>query len=243
MIYYISDLHFYHTNILKMCNRPFENIEEMNDKLIENWNKKVGEEDTIYFLGDFSFKSNQNKANEILKQLNGKKYFIKGNHDKSTWLQKIKELGLIEDYFDYKEIEDNGRRVILCHYPLHSWNALYRGSYHLYGHVHDKTVENEDWQKNRFNVSCEVLGYEPKTLDEIIIDNITTKDIIKNREKVEESSLIIVEDKDKWQEIIDWMNSDYRPFSYIKPDDKDEHEITITFNYDNYLESKNEKNI
>ena len=168
MIYYISDLHFYHTNILKMCNRPFENIEEMNAKLIENWNKKVREGDIIYFLGDFSFKGNQSKADEILKQLKGKKYFIKGNHDKRTWLERVKENKLIEDYFDYKEIDDNGRMVVLCHYPFHSWNGLYHGSYHLYGHVHDKTVENEEWQNNRYNVSCEVLEYEPKTLDEII---------------------------------------------------------------------------
>ena len=226
MIYYISDLHFYHTNILKMCNRPFENIEEMNAKLIENWNKKVAEEDTIYFLGDFSFKSNQSKADEILKQLNGKKYFIKGNHDKRTWLERVKENKLIEDYFDYKEIDDNGRMVVLCHYPFHSWNGLYHGSYHLYGHVHAKTVENEEWQKNRFNVSCEVLEYEPKTLDEIIKDNIATKDTIKVN--MEMSNLIIVEDKDKCKEIMDWLNSDYRAFSYIKPDIKgDENEKNI----------------
>ena len=168
MIYYISDLHFYHSNIIKLSSRPFESVEDMNEILINNWNKTVTNDDTVYFLGDFSFKCNQNQADKILEQLNGKKYFIKGNHDKETWLNRIKEKHLIEDWFYYKEIADNNRRVILCHYPLHSWNGLYRGSYHLYGHVHNNTVDNTDWQKNRFNVSCEVLDYTPKTLDQLI---------------------------------------------------------------------------
>ena len=168
MIYYISDLHFYHSNIIKMCQRPAANVKMMNESLINYWNRTVTNDDTVYFLGDFSFKCSQNQADKILEQLNGKKYFIKGNHDKETWLNRIKEKHLIEDWFDYKDINDNGRRVILCHYPLHSWNGMHRGSYHLYGHVHKKTVANAEWQKNRFNVSCEVLYYTPKTLDQLI---------------------------------------------------------------------------
>lgn len=168
MIYYISDLHFYHSNIIKMCNRPFHDVDVMNQILIDNWNTTVTNSDTVYFLGDFSFKCNQNQADKILEQLNGKKYFIKGNHDKETWLNRVKEKHLIEDWFDYKDIDDSGRRVILCHYPIHSWNGLYRGGYHLYGHVHNNTVDNQEWQKNRFNVSCEVLDYTPKTLDQLI---------------------------------------------------------------------------
>lgn len=171
MIYYISDLHFAHPSIIYMCGRPFNNVEEMNETLIKNWNGKVTDNDVVYFLGDFAYKCNQNKAIQILERLKGKKYFIKGNHDKEAWLNKIKSLGLIEEWFDYKEIEDSGRRVILCHYPFHSWNGLHRGSYHLYGHVHNCTVENAGWQKNRFNVSCEVLDYTPRTLDEIIERN------------------------------------------------------------------------
>lgn len=168
MIYYISDLHFYHSNIIKMCNRPFIDVDLMNQIIIDNWNITITNNDIIYFLGDFAYKCNQEQATNFLKQLNGEKYFIKGNHDKTTWLNKIKEQKLIEDWYDYKEINDNGRMVILCHYPIYSWNGLYHGSYHLYGHVHEKTVTNADWQKNRFNVSCEVLDYTPKTLDQLI---------------------------------------------------------------------------
>lgn len=168
MKYYISDLHFGHKSIITMCNRPFTDIDLMEQMLIDNWNTTIVNNDEVYFLGDFAYKCNQNKAIEILKKLNGRKYFIRGNHDKIAWLNKVKELGLIENWSDYKEINDNNRMVILCHYPLHSWNGMYRGSYHLYGHVHQNTVENLEWQKNRYNVSCEVLDYTPKTLDEII---------------------------------------------------------------------------
>lgn len=168
MLFYISDLHLSHANIINTCNRPYDNIEDMNKLLIDNWNKVITNDDIVYFLGDFSFKCNQEQATKFLLQLKGKKYFIKGNHDKTTWLNKLKEQRLIEDWYDYKEINDNGRMVILCHYPLHSWNGLYHGSYHLYGHVHNNTVENAEWQKNRFNVSCEAIDYKPITLDELI---------------------------------------------------------------------------
>ena len=152
-----------------MCIISVPFIQTIFNPTFDNWNNKVtNKDDVVYFLGDFSLKCNQEQASNLLKQLNGKKYFIKGNHDKRTWLDKIKREGLIEDWYDYKEINDSGRMVILCHYPLHSWNGLYHGSYHLYGHVHNQTVHNDDWQNNRYNVSCEVLNYIPKTLDEII---------------------------------------------------------------------------
>lgn len=114
---------------------------------------------------------NKTKSTEILKQLKGKKYFIKGNHDKISWLNNAKDLGLIIDWFDYKEIEDKGRKVILCHYPLHSWNHQYKGSYHLYGHTHDKVLLNDEFQKKRFNVCTENIDYIPVTLDHLIIQN------------------------------------------------------------------------
>ena len=171
MIYYVSDLHLHHLSIINMCGRPFDNIEEMNNILINNWNDTVSNNDIVYFLGDFAYKCNQQKATELLKQLNGKKYFIKGNHDKETWLNKIKEEHLIEDWFNYKEINDNNRMVILCHYPIHSWNGLYHGSYHLYGHVHNRTVSNNEWQYRRYNVSAEAINYKPVTLDDLIGGN------------------------------------------------------------------------
>ena len=167
MIYYISDTHFGHEKIIKLCNRPYQNIQEMNEDIIKKWNNKVKPEDDVYFLGDFAYKISSINAIEILKRLNGKKHFIKGNHDKESFLSTIKEKGLIEEVNIYQEINDNDRRVILFHYPIEDWNGQYHGSYHLFGHIHNsnnyyKTIEN------RFNVSIESINYEPKTLDELI---------------------------------------------------------------------------
>lgn len=171
MKYYISDTHFWHTNIINMCGRPYYDINIMHEQLIKNWNDTVKPSDEVYFLGDFSFKCSQDKATYLLKQLNGKKYFIKGNHDKTNWLVSIKEQGLIEWFKDYAEINDDNRMVILSHYPIHSWNGLYHGSYHLYGHVHNRTVNNEIWQRNRYNVSVEAINYKPVTLNDLINGN------------------------------------------------------------------------
>lgn len=75
MIFYISDTHFGHENIIKICNRPYQNIQEMNEDIIKRWNNKVKPEDNVYFLGDFTYKTSSCDAIEVLKRLNGKKTF------------------------------------------------------------------------------------------------------------------------------------------------------------------------
>ena len=82
MIYYTSDLHLCHENIIRLCNRPYKTIEEMNEDLINRWNKKVKPNDVVYVLGDFFFKQQDSKyVSSVLKRLNGEKILIKGNHD------------------------------------------------------------------------------------------------------------------------------------------------------------------
>ena len=78
--YVTSDLHFGHTNIIEYENRPFKDVEQMNNYLIEIWNEKVKVDDIVYILGDFSW-YNGIKTNEILEKLNGQKILIRGNHD------------------------------------------------------------------------------------------------------------------------------------------------------------------
>lgn len=168
MIYYISDTHFGHEKIINMCNRPYNNIKDMNEDIIKRWNNKVKPEDDIYFLGDFAYKISNIDAISILKRLNGKKHFIKGNHDKESFLNTITENKLVEEVNYYQEINDNGRRVILFHYPIEDWNGQYHGSYHLFGHIHNNKNNYYRIIKNRFNVSIETVNYEPQTLDEII---------------------------------------------------------------------------
>lgn len=85
MIFFISDTHFGHKNIIKHCSRPYETVEEMDEGLIEKWNRKVGKIDTVYIIGDFVW--NKSKVPYYAERLKGKKILIAGNHDE-TWTRK-----------------------------------------------------------------------------------------------------------------------------------------------------------
>lgn len=114
MNYFTSDLHLGHRNIIRLCNRPFATIEEMDETLIRNWNAKVTNGDTVYILGDLLFR-NEKPAEEYLKQLKGKKHPIIGNHDRD-WVKKCN----LEDFFESVNnlhfISDGKRQMTLCHY-------------------------------------------------------------------------------------------------------------------------------
>lgn len=166
MIFYTSDLHFFHSNIIKLCNRPFNTVDEMNKVLIEKWNKRVKPTDTVYILGDIVFKfDNIEQVKKILKSLNGYKFLIRGNHD--DFLHYLNQKEFFEGVFDYKEVHDNKRKIILFHYPIEEWNGFYKGSYHLYGHVHNSESGLKKIDR-RYNVGVDVCDFEPKTLDELI---------------------------------------------------------------------------
>ena len=119
MIYFTSDLHLGHANIIRHCNRPFSSVEKMDETLIRNWAKRVKANDTVYVLGDLMFR-NQKSPEEYLSRLKGKKHLIIGNHDKD-WIKKCK----LEDFFesvnglDY--FSDGQHQMTLCHFPMMSW--------------------------------------------------------------------------------------------------------------------------
>jgi len=130
MIYFTADTHFNHKNIIKYCNRPFKDIDEMNKVLIENWNKKVGKKEIIYHLGDFGF----GKLGIILDKLNGKIILIKGSHDKSTLKYKDRFIEIAT----LKEILYKKETITLCHYAMRVWPKSHYNSWHIFGHSHDK---------------------------------------------------------------------------------------------------------
>lgn len=147
MIYFTSDLHFYHKNIIKYSPafRNYENAEEMNEKLIELWNSVVTPEDTVYNLGDLSMAANTKKVIEVAKRLNGKHFLILGNHDypikseKEKLMEMIKDDGnkLFEDIRDYKLLTFPGVQIALSHYPMAAWENQQHGAIMLHGHLHD----------------------------------------------------------------------------------------------------------
>lgn len=135
-IWFTSDNHYFHKNILTFCPRTRfgESVEQMNELMIEAHNAKVQPTDRVYFLGDFSF-SNADNTDGVLKRLNGQKHLIFGNHDKL--LRSDKRLQkYFESVQDYKEIVVERQKVVMFHFPMREWNSMHYGSYHLFGHVH-----------------------------------------------------------------------------------------------------------
>lgn len=197
MRYYISDLHFGHGKLnTEMDHRGFASAEEMNQYMINQWNSRVRHGDEVVILGDFCMSKKAGEAEEILRQLKGRKYMIIGNHDYYLNDQDF-DRSLFKWIESYKELNDNRRKIILSHYPIFCYNGQYRRNgegipktYMLYGHVHntfDEILVNEFIQRTRAcrreirgsdeqqNIPCQMINcfcmfsdYVPLTLDEWI---------------------------------------------------------------------------
>ena len=181
MIYFTSDLHFGHTNLIKKGSRPqFEKVETMDQTLIKNWNDVVDENDEVYIVGDFCFLS-LFPAEFYLGVLKGKKHLIIGNHD-AEWLKKMK---YPEKYFssvrDIAFLQDKEKQITLCHYPWMEWPGC-RGThskpgYMIHGHIHGNKdhrsykLIKENKMERILNCSVDINGFRPVTLEELIINN------------------------------------------------------------------------
>jgi len=164
MIYFTSDLHLNHNAAIRMCERPFESIDEMNRTLIENINARVKKHDTLYILGDIAHKGTVEQANELIAKINGKKILIRGNHD------RVYDATLFEGIYDFLEIHVDGINISLMHYPMVEWPKSRHGSYHLHGHQHNKPEYNlrmKEQGKLRYDVGVDANYYCPVSLQEI----------------------------------------------------------------------------
>jgi len=156
-VFFTSDLHLNHANILKYCNRPFKNVEEMDRVIIENFKSTLKEGDTLYILGDLTFK--RQYAENFLRIITGmgvEVHFIIGNHDKDG-----KTLEIIEKYCtdvqEMKEIQIQGIKITMCHYPMYSWNASHYGAWHLFGHVHGR----KPFATKQYDVGVDSNDFKP----------------------------------------------------------------------------------
>lgn len=135
--YYTSDLHWHHQRICDFTNRKlFTTPEEHTEWLIDIWNKQVSKADKVYHLGDFSFSHKYEEVASVVRRLNGQKFFLKGNHDRSELLNSLKLSNLIQNWWDYKEIKIGETPACLFHFPIASWHKQHYGSYMLFGHSH-----------------------------------------------------------------------------------------------------------
>lgn len=175
---YIADWHYGHANILHFDNRPFKTIFEHDKELIRRWNAAVNPCDTVYILGDM-FWCKATDAIAVLKQLNGQKILIKGNHDRCHDINFKKCFVKI---CEYEEVQDGEDNIVLCHYPIPCFKNHFYGWRHFYGHVHTSFEENL-MQHNRYLMeelyghSCEMynvgammpyMDFTPRTKQEIL---------------------------------------------------------------------------
>lgn len=145
--YFTADYHLDHNNIIRYCDRPFENVEEMNSTIIKNHNQIVNSEDTVLFLGDFSFGS----RNKFLDEFNGKLVFIAGNHDKKPIIQSL-------------EINYGGMNIYLNHWPQ---NVNLDFDLNLVGHVHNNWKIRKDNDTILINVGVDCWDFKPVSIGDI----------------------------------------------------------------------------
>lgn len=140
-VFFTSDMHYYHNNIIFYSKRPYKNVEEMNEALITNYNSVVQDDDEVYIIGDVSF-GKMNETENVLRRLRGQKYLLFGNHDKKLRSQNE----LLKKYFvwakDYAEIEVEKQLIILCHYSFRAWRNSHRGSWNIFGHSHGNLFDD-----------------------------------------------------------------------------------------------------
>lgn len=179
---FTSDLHLGHINIVDSCNRPYDSVEEMNEALIENWNRRVTDETDVYIMGDFSYRSHMH-VGSYLDRMKGNKHLVIGNHD-HKWMKNVSNLDRYFVSVSNMELINLGNKLItLCHYPMIEWNrsryAKEQGnssSWLIHGHIHNDR-EGMAYKFIKENLPCalnagvDINGYEPVTFDELVINN------------------------------------------------------------------------
>ena len=161
-IFLISDTHFNHKNIIQYCDRPFHTVGEMNELIIYNWNKVVGEDDIVYHLGDFAL-GDRDECISIGQRLNGHKILIRGNHDHASDSIYL-NAGFETIYKKPIDIEYGGRSIHLSHHPQQENNKV---DFSIFGHIHNH--HDEYIVPKTFCVSVERINYTPILLDNIIV--------------------------------------------------------------------------
>jgi calcineurin-like phosphoesterase family protein len=155
-IFIVSDTHFHHENIIKYCNRPFTSAEEMDEKLVENWNSVVRQQDKVYHLGDVYFPKYRKEKQGILARLDGTKRLLLGNHDsgKDQFLQKH-----FKEIYMWRSLKEFG--LLLTHVPVHPSSLSEKLKWNIHGHIHDKDSPEGPYK----NACVEKHSYTPQPIE------------------------------------------------------------------------------
>lgn len=167
MIYYISDTHFGDDRVRRLAGRAYSCVAEMDEDMVEKWNGRVRAEDDVYIVGDFAV---DDRAAQIVMRLNGRKHLLLGNHDEVLTVATLRRFDTVREI---ATIEDAGRSVCLAHYPLLSYDRSIYGGYHVFGHIHNNPNDIAHFLQaqlpNALHCGADVVGFEPKSLDELIV--------------------------------------------------------------------------
>ena len=163
-----SDLHWGHRNIMSFCPQSrarFRNdVDYMNEQMVKEWNDLIAPEDLVYILGDVAFLPAQ-KAAEYMNRCNGTKILVEGNHDRKT-LNDPTFRRCFKEVHKYLDINYNGTKVVMSHYPFLEWDQMHRGSVMLYGHLHGGTTGMEKYRMQ--DVGMDATGMIAVSLDDVI---------------------------------------------------------------------------
>jgi calcineurin-like phosphoesterase family protein len=170
-IFFTADTHWGHRNIIRYCQRPFSDVEEMNEALITNWNSTVGKDDIVFHLGDFAMGGSA-EWSRLLDHLNGKIYLILGNHDMKTI---GKGFSRFEHVAMQMLINIGGQRIYLNHYPFLCFGGAYRNTWQLFGHVHSGPLSKtgKDIPRlsmlfpSQYDVGVDNNGFRPVSFNEV----------------------------------------------------------------------------
>lgn len=160
--WFTADLHFGHRAILKYTDRPFSDLDDMKMHIVSMWNRHIRHSDDVYVLGDFTFEKKQ-EALDTFHALNGRKHLIVGNHDgdptrKLPW----------ETVSHIKTFRGEDVRIVMCHYPMLTWNNAHHGALHIHGHSHGN-INHLNAHTTRFDVGIDNHpDLRPFSLEELL---------------------------------------------------------------------------
>lgn len=165
MIWFTADTHFGHESIIRYCERPYKTVEEMDLALIDNWNKRVKEEDDVYVLGDFTLKKKISDVTWYINRLNGMKLFIPGCHDR--WIDRVSyrlnDVEILDPLFILHTGGYECPVITLCHYAMRTWPVSHYNSWQLYGHSHGRL----EGVGKQMDVGVDACGYAPISIVEV----------------------------------------------------------------------------
>lgn len=153
--FFISDEHFGHKNIITYCNRPFNNVDEMDETIIDNHNSVVGKNDIVIHGGDLTMIKNKEEVyKKYINRLKGKHIFLNGSHD--YWNKNL-------PYIFEKRIDSN--YIVVCHYAMRVWPRSHYNSFQLFGHSHGKLKP----EGKQMDICVESIDYTPISYDDVVL--------------------------------------------------------------------------